>query len=419
MASPMLERIARAVDRSAARIDRFLTTERLRLYPSTFLCITTLVMLAIATVGVTRPTLLPQGFSPDFLAHWTGGHMVLHDSGRLYDPASQGAVQHNEARSGSFSWFVSPPFVAALYLPLALLPFRFAALVWLAISVLALLVSFRLLKEWAPRLFGRSGVTVFVGLASIEPIFELLGSGQDSALILLLLISGTGALARGRVVLGGTILGLAVLKPQLVLFVPVVLLVRREWRGLAAFSATALAACTASVAMVGVDGVNDWVHALTSDRYSAAVTAGQAWKMASLPALVHYFVPGLGDAASVIALIAALVCVVWAACRGSDHAAWSVALLMTVASSPHLVVYDLVVAIPAVVWLLEVTDASRAARLRACLAITYVLLWTVSVRHVLAGHAGFGWLGAPWQAIPIALLATSALRRSLTSGGTT
>ncbi len=97
------------------------TRERVRNYACIFLVFGVGSIVVAAAFGDFPRVLGGQPLLPDYLAHWTGGRMLL--DGRideLYDPAVQAHLQHSEVPGyQGLSWFVSPPFAALLYEPLA------------------------------------------------------------------------------------------------------------------------------------------------------------------------------------------------------------------------------------------------------------------------------------------------------------
>jgi hypothetical protein len=62
----------------------------------------------------------------------------------------------------------------------------------------------------------------------------------------------------GKPYLAGAVLGLSVLKPQVAIAVPVVLLVAGRWRIAAGWAATAGVLAIASLVMIGTQGLNDY-----------------------------------------------------------------------------------------------------------------------------------------------------------------
>ena len=393
-------RVRRATAAAAGAVDRLITAERLTLYPLTFLVMGAVILGATILIGDYPHIAGGEIVLPDFLAHWTGGRMLLDgDTAHLYDPATQLLVQSGEVGRGTLSWFVSPPFAAALYAPFASLGYGVAAIAWTAFSLACLVAAAVLVRPFAPRLFRDHPGGVFLVLASTQPVFELLGSGQDSGVSVLLWVAGLRLLLAGRDVSGGVVLALGLFKPQLFFVVPFVLAAQRRWRALGAWAATAAGLGLVSVGLVGIDGVADWLRVPFSDTFHAAVQVDQSWKMQSLPALSTTM--GLWSwVATLVAFVAVLVLLrqLWRARAAGveELQMWMLALMATMVASPHLVIYDLVVALVPLVWLVDRVN-TRTVRL-ACLTL-FVLTWTVPIRHLVGGP-----VDAAWSAIPLVIL---------------
>src|SRR3712207_1035260 len=110
-------------ERLAAALDRRVTPGRVRAYG--------LIFLVLGALGyIIAPLLFPpvRHGAPilgDYLARYTAGHFVRDGTtARLYEVGAQEAFQQRAAAAGDYlSLFVSPPFSALLYVPLAALPF--------------------------------------------------------------------------------------------------------------------------------------------------------------------------------------------------------------------------------------------------------------------------------------------------------
>jgi Glycosyltransferase family 87 len=388
-----------------------LSRERVRNY-STIFALGSLLALGSSTVlRLVNPARFGVAL-PDYLAHWTAGRMVLDGlAAVLYSPQAQWEVQSQLAGTrGHLAWFVSPPFVAGLYAPLALLPYAASAVVWTAISLGVLSACVSRMGEFCATLWATERRLIILVIAASYPVFELLGGGQDSALSLAVWMAGMHLIARNRDATAGAVFALGLIKPQLVVLVPVVFLAQRRWRALAAFAVTGALIILGGVALVGWDGMTAWLDAIGSPLYAHEVTVGQSWKMASFPALATALASPLGTGtASVVGYVLAgvmgVVFVLWAGRRGpSQSALLPAALATTVAASPHLVLYDAVLFIPVVLVLLENRWTTR--RVRVSVAFAFVLAWLAPALHAVVATVGesIGVLDAPWVAIPIAVL---------------
>ncbi len=383
-----------------------LTRERVRNYSAVFLVGWVVAVLGTSLVLALRPG-GAASVSPDFLAHWTGGRMVLDGAlGSLYDPVAQHRLQAElGAAPDTLAWFVSPPFVAVLYAPFALLPYLVAALLWAVTTATLLWWSLRRLGTFGPALWARErGLVVLVTLASY-PLLELVGDGQDSAVGLAIWVGGIGLALRGRDTAAGLVLALGVYKPQLVFLVPLVALAQQRWRLLGSFVLGSAALGLASAALVGTAGLRAWAAALGSPLYEQQVTFGQAWKMASVPALTTSLAEPLGHGVATIAgyaamagLVAAFAVWIWRR-RPAPVVAWTAAMGMTVAASPHVVVYDAVLIAPVAVMLLDRNVRGAASTVAA----TFVVAFSAAPIHVLRERSSWlpGWTEAPWVAVGV------------------
>ena len=363
-------------------------------------------------LGDSPRTVIGNPLLPDYLAHWTGGRLLV--DGRadaLYDRSAQYGLQAAiVGRSDSLAWFVSPPAAAILYAPFALLPYIPSALLWAAVTLGLLVASLVLMRPLFPRLGGRDWVVVAVAIAATQPLLQLIGSGQDAALSLFLWVCGLRLLRSGHDLAAGALFALGLVKPQLFVLAPVVLLAQRRWRALGAWAAVATAMALASVAVVGVDGVLEWAGLPFSDLYRSAVQSDQAWRMQGLPSLLVAIAPSAWSsiANDVGLLVGAVVVVLFVrtafrALPSASDGVWAFALLTTVIASPHLLEYDLVVVVPAVLYVLDRHDGSRV---RWAILALVVLTWSGFPRHDVL--AGFPWpvtvLGVAWGAVALAFL---------------
>lgn len=406
--------------RMTLRVDKLITHERLRLYPILFAAGSALGITLSSIGRIVNPTI--QGpLMPDYLAHWTGGGLLLFaDPAKLYEPESQFAFQTNAIGSEvALSWFVSPPIVAAFYAPLAMLPYNVSAMLWLIVSTALLLLCVLSLKSLAPGLIGRKRGVVMLAVLASPPVFELLGGGQDSAFILGVWLAGIRLFKNQHNIWAGAVLALGIAKPQLVVLVPLILLVTKNFRALASFFTVCGLLLGTQIGMVGFEGVLRWLGALSSPLYMEHVQQGQAWKMVGLPSLVQGVLPdawGHGAAPVLTALSlpvgAGVLLFKLYIVRGhalDPAAVWIAALATTAIFSPHLATYDAVLFIPVIVFLLERRPSSRV---RVSAVAAFGLLWLVPVLFMAANPLAWplGAIDAPWSAIPFTVLWLEALR---------
>jgi Glycosyltransferase family 87 len=198
---------------------------------------------------------------PDFTVFYTAG-TILREGLRhqLYDPHIQYRVQQGftggliESRRGPLP-YIHPPLEAVIFLPLTLLPYRQAFVVWDLLNIVALFGVAITLRRNLNVLRAIPPWEFVVGFLGFFPVFLCLLQGQDSILLLLLCALGFSALKRESDFLAGGWFGLALFKFQFV--IPLVLLIAFWKRKRAAWGFAAVACVWAllSVGLVGWDGM--------------------------------------------------------------------------------------------------------------------------------------------------------------------
>jgi len=157
-------------------------------------------------------------------------------------------------RFGDGERFLSPPPVAWLIAPLTMVGPSATFFIWLTLSLAALVVAWWL---GAPGT-GPTRYLWLVGAIGWYPVLYSLSLGQPAMLVLLVVIACWRLADSGRPYLAGAILGLSVLKPQLTIAVPLVLLLSGRWRIAAGWAATSSVLAIASLLVVGTQGVSDY-----------------------------------------------------------------------------------------------------------------------------------------------------------------
>lgn len=174
----------------------------------------------------------------DFFAQWSFALFArLDDVALIYDGDALHRFQLTlEPALHQFFPYPYPPSYLLAVWPLRFLSYRVAYLLW-DCATLALFL-------WA--VFGthwRTTLPWFVLLAPVTIIALI--QGQNGLLTSALIVGGM-RLMNERPILGGALLGLATIKPQLGVLIPLALLAAGYWRVLAAASVTALLLALAS-----------------------------------------------------------------------------------------------------------------------------------------------------------------------------
>lgn len=168
----------------------------------------------------------------DLPAFYGAGRIVRSgDARHLYDWPTQRAVERDLLPDSEQGWipFPYPPFVAAMYVPLTLLPFKAAyglhTLVMAGVCTLAVALACGLVP-------GMRDGWVFAAAAALGfyPLFRAVLGGQNTPFSLICAAGAAAALTRGRAFRAGVWIGAWMFKPQLALTVAAMILLRTPSR---------------------------------------------------------------------------------------------------------------------------------------------------------------------------------------------
>jgi hypothetical protein len=354
-------------------------------------------------VAVVRPeSSLPVG--RDFAVFYTGA--ALAEGGEwhsLYDVAEfQREYDRVTALDSPVGGpvFRYPPPTALVLVPLARVSLKTALVVWTALTVAGCLIALRA---------ARVGLPVAAAMMLTVPGFLTIALGQNTLVTLLVVCAALVLLDRGRLVAAGVVLGLLVLKPQLLIGVVVWLAAapRRSRRELAGVVVGAGGIVAASLPFT-LDGWREYLGALSS-LSQPPNTVGRPY-FSGLDFLRFLF----GDGRLAVVAWVVLVCVViWVLVRTvrssvqNPAVGLAVAVLGSLLLSPHLVSYDwLLLVVPGVV-LWRRFSSVRPVLVLSAGVLSVAALITPSI--VSAMIEDFGWAFSP--AFPLLLvLAVLVLR---------
>ena len=163
-----------------------------------------------AVFGLWRAILtivIPRRFDAEGM--WEGAHAYLTDPSHMYDAAADYLARlHIIAPPGGLDAFVSPPPVAVLAIPVALLPRQVGAQVWTAVDAIALLIALLLLYRTLATKNRLARPVFWFAAAYFPPVFADVSAGQRGG-VLLALAMGSVWLERNRPALSGAVGGLA------------------------------------------------------------------------------------------------------------------------------------------------------------------------------------------------------------------
>ncbi len=358
-------------------------------------------------VVLTAPDPLDAAYRDWIQFHRTGERVVAGAYDQLYpgDFLDDGRPELDDGL-----YFLYPPFVAWVTVPLGLLPplGAYAACVLLVIGVT---VGATLAYLRAFRVEGERGLFAVLGTVASAPWNAAVILGHLSATLVAPGVLATLAWRAGRPFLAGGTLGLLLAKPNWGLPVLALLAVGRRWRMLAGALATGLALWALALPF-GVDVWGDWLRTMVG--YRALITDGTLpWRQATLFASLQSILGRTGSDPLVVGLWFVLGGTLFAGTMG----AWlhrgreavllprliGVALLAVVATNPYAHFYDALLPLPAALLLWAAPETwSRPGALRAArilLGLTWAwmplqyLVW-MEAAPSLTGIGFSAWLAA-------------------------
>jgi hypothetical protein len=318
---------------------------------------------------------------PDFASFYVVGKMVAAgETDRIYDPEIVPDRIGMLLRIGAEDryYYLYPPFVAGVCLPLSALPYPAAA--WLFFFGNLFLGGW-LAFRWPRAVAGAEEVRVeaaLLFLASV-PFWRTVMFGQNSLLLLAILLGAYENWKKKREFLAGLILSLGFYKPQILVGVFLWLVLFGGWRARLGLLAGAAGWVVAGSAVGGVELWGQWLEAV--QRMAGAVE-NPLWKHSlwSLPTL--WFpagIPGGGgavfSAVFVMAAAAGLVILGAAAWEAGKKGkvdlgeqALPLALVGGLLLTPRLYQYDLVMMYPGMLmlWGASENPSKKMGMLVAC-----------------------------------------------------
>jgi hypothetical protein len=217
-------------------------------------------------IGWLRFALTSNLKGPDFYTYYAISLLLLRRGpGAVYDFAVQKQFQEQVTSqwSGHFILLphILPPWVTLIFYPLALLPYRASYLAWGA-SILLLVGAAIAILLRAAGLRGRAALLGAAAAAASLPVLVLLIQGQSDAPMIAAVAAASLAWTARRPARAGAFAALGLVKPQLLLLLPVLFLVRRSWRAVAAFSAGCVVLVLLSLAVFGPAACLAWLRIL-------------------------------------------------------------------------------------------------------------------------------------------------------------
>jgi len=301
-------------------------------------------MLFVSAAGVFLTLPLGKTGRVDFRHLYTAGYMVrLGHAQGVYDYSlyekfqkelvgpAQGALPFNHLA-----------YEALFYVPFSLLSYQHAYLAFLAVNLIILAGSIRILRPLFSPLTQIWSLLPVAIVVCFLPVSIALIEGQDSLILLALFAAAITAAYAREDLKAGVLLGLTLFKFQYALPVVLLYLVWKRWRLLAGFAISGVAVIGLSVWLTGLSGLVTYARSILamSAKYSTAnglLYGIHPDGMPNLRGLVYMFTGGLVSATHWIVLVGSVVVMVLGALKRPSLPG---ALLTAMLVSYHQVISD-------------------------------------------------------------------------------
>jgi Glycosyltransferase family 87 len=258
----------------------------------------------------------------DFRTQYTAGHMARTGHGaQLYDYEETRQIQNEKV-----SWsdkalpFIHLAYEALLYVPFSFFSYQTAYFLFLAVNFGLLAWAYCLMKPYLLRLVGIWPYLPIVLFLCFLPVTMTLMEGQNSILLLVIIILSLLNLHRGNDFWAGILLGLASMKFQYVIPVALLFLVWRRWRFLGGIAISAFGVVVISVWLTGVTGFVSYLHLLgnMSARFSSQTGVHLGVRpelMPNLRGLIYAVGGGPSPGATLVTIFLSAGLLLWTATR--------------------------------------------------------------------------------------------------------
>ncbi|MBO6755211.1 MAG: DUF2029 domain-containing protein [Roseibium sp.] len=273
----------------------------------------------------------------DFICFWLAGHEALTGgAGAIYDNTAFRAVQHPFLGEDAFFPFMYPPTFLLLVMPLGVLSFASAYIVFMGLSLAACALAGRVI--WG------SWQGAFIVL-SLPAVFNVLVHGQNSLLACALLGAGLICLQNRQMVWAGIFIGLLSFKPQFGILIPLVLIAGRYWTAFITAAVVTLGFAGLSWAVLGTEV---WVAFLAQTEFARSLLVNDfvaMYKYNTVTAALRMIGMPAGAALAVQAVVGLVLAVltvrVWLS-NAAFEAKAAVLVSASLLATPYVLSYDLV-----------------------------------------------------------------------------
>jgi hypothetical protein len=334
------------------------------------------------TIAVWIKAPIPCG---DFVGPYTMGSLV-HEPGRIYNVDEFHATQTRLVPASATLLYppVYPPQLALVAAPFSHLPFGMAAIVWSSLMIglyaLTLRSTYRSLNlRMDPALFCLCAI-------AFPPFVEMVQYGQNTVLLVGACFLAWKALEREQSFLAGMALGLLALKPQFGLPFVVIVFAGREWRMLAGAICGIILQSVLVWLVMGTPAFTGFFAIVPDIVANTDALEPVAERVHSIRSFTNLLPQSFATPIWVTAVVAILGAVgaVWRS-SAPVRVRFGFAILAGVIASPHLIEYDLTLAVLPLLWLGDWNEERNAtgrgyAIAVALLFFTLAMPWASLIR---------------------------------------
>jgi hypothetical protein len=334
-------------------IERRLNQSYIRKVAILVLAVFVIVLTVSFATAKRGKTIFGPFLGADFGAFYVAGQIYNHYGPEsIYDvPLHRRLYKENfpDAPSDEELTYANAPFFVAPFIVLSRLPYAWAYLIWLAISISLYVAGFSILWRALDSLPQEIWLTTLLLALSFWPfLVECLAGGQTSAAGFFFLAVAIAIETRSRF-WSGAVLACCAYKPTLLFLIVPMLLVTGRWLTLAGLAAGNVVLGLISLSLVGIQGGINFLNRLLF--YSTAATSTEAglrsWKYADINAFMRLLLPQHTQVrwaitATVVLLLVPFIVSKWWRLRADQQRRllWAFTLTWTPVLNIYMGIYD-------------------------------------------------------------------------------
>lgn len=248
-----------------------------------------------------------------------------------------------------------PPFQIIAYIPLIIMPLKWAYRTWIIINLGIIFISLKTFGSFFRPTSKKEQLIMWLACLSFFPTMATLLQGQDSAVSLLIFTLVFFYIKSGKEGKAGAMLALGLFKPQLVGLTAIVLLFKGRWKALSCFCLVALVLISLSLLMVGWQGGIDYlklIMKLTTSENQYGIFPAKMYNLKGFFYLIFgsyqngFLIPFLGiTTIGFIILLFLIWKKKWEPSGYLFDLKFSLLIIITSLISPHLFIHDLILLI--------------------------------------------------------------------------